>query len=91
MVYHNKVHQKLGSLFEKQAKQRALQKYETSRNCVQYWGRVIWNKLPNNLKEVESSEAFKRQLKKAKPTLDKIQFEKEAIMIDNKDLDFIYF
>ena len=35
----------------------------------------------NDLKEVESSEAFKRQLKKAKPTLDKIQFEKEAIMI----------
>ena len=45
----------------------------------------------NDLKEVESSEAFKRQLRKAKPTLDKIQFEKEAIMIDNKDLDFIYF
>ena len=100
-VYRNKVHQKLGSLFEKEAKQRTLRnknnfcpinpKYETSRNCVRYQGPIIWNKLPNDLKEVESLEAFKRQLKKAKPTLDKIQFEKEAIMIDNKDLDFIYF
>ena len=97
-VYHNKVHQ---SLFEKEAKQRALRnknnfrpiypKYETSRNCVRHRGQIIWNKLPNDLKEVESSEAFKRQLKKAKSTLDKIQLEKEAIMIDNKDLDFIYF
>ena len=100
-VYHNNVHQKLGSLFEKEAKQRTLRnrnssrpinpKYETSRNCARYRGPIIWNKLPNDLKEVESSEAFERQLKKAKPTLDKIQFEKEAIMIDNKDLDFIYF
>ena len=99
--YHNKVQQKLGSLFEKEAKQRTLRnknnfhptnpKYETSRNCVRYQGLIIWNKLPNDLKEVESSEAFKWQLKKAKPTLDKIQSEKEAIMIDNKDLDFIYF
>ena len=100
-VYHDKVHQKLGSLFEKEAKQRTLRnknnfrpinlKYETSRNCVRYQGPIIWNKLPNDLKEVESSEVFKRQLKKAKPTLDKIEFKKEAIMIDNKDLDFIYF
>ena len=47
-VYHNKVHQKLGSLFEKEAKQRALRnknnfrpiypKYETSSNCVRYRG-----------------------------------------------------
>ena len=99
-MHHNKLHRKLGSPFEKEAKQRTLRnknnfrpinpKYETSRNCVRYRGPIIWNKLPNDLKEVESSEAFKRQLKKAKPTLDKIQFEKEA-MIDNKDLDFILF
>ena len=68
-VYHNKVHQKLGSLFEKEVKQRTLRnknnfcpinpKYETSRNCVRYQGPIIWNKLPNDLKEVESSEVFK--------------------------------
>ena len=54
-VYHNKVHQKLGSLFEKEAKQRTLQnknnfrpiipRYETSRNCVRYRDPIIWNKL----------------------------------------------
>ena len=66
-------------------------KSEVGRNCLKYRAPLIWNSLPNDLKELENAQIFKFNLRKALNIINKINFEKEAAVISNKEDSFLYF
>ena len=66
-------------------------KSEVGRNGLRYRGPLIWNSLPNDLKELENTQTFKFNLRKALNIINKINFKKEAAVISNKEDSFLYF
>ena len=61
------------------------------RNSVRYRGPIIWNSIPRNIRNAASLQLFKATLKRASKSIDHIQFEKEACLLNSKDPDFVYF
>ena len=61
------------------------------RNSVRYRGPIIWNSIPRNIRNAASLQLFKATLKRASKSIDQIQFEKEACLLNSKDPDFVYF
>ena len=61
------------------------------RNSVRYRGPIIWNSIPRNIRNAASLQLFKATLKRASKSIDQIQFEKEACLLNSKDPNFVYF
>ena len=61
------------------------------RNSVRYRGPIIWNLIPRNIRNAASLQLFKATLKRASKSIDQIQFEKEACLLNSKDPNFVYF
>ncbi len=66
-------------------------KSETGRNSLTYRGPLIWNSLPNQLKELTRINAFKFNLKKELHFINNFNFHKEAAVNNNKKDNLIYF
>ena len=64
---------------------------EYGRNSVRYRGPIVWNNIPQNLKDAETQQSFKAKLKRAGKKLEQIQFEKEACTIQLRKDDFLYY
>ena len=64
---------------------------EYGRNNVRYRGPIVWNNIPQNIKDAEMQQSFKAKLKQAGKKLEQIQFEKEACTIQLRKDDFLYF
>ena len=64
---------------------------ELGRNSVRYRGPMVWNAIPKVIRDASSLQLFKGKLKNASRSLDQIQFEKEACLINSKNPDFLYF
>ena len=64
---------------------------EYGRNSVRYRGPIVWNNIPQNIKDAETQQSFKAKLKQAGKKLEQIQFEKEACTIQLRKDDFLYF
>ena len=61
------------------------------RKSVRYRGPIIWNSIPRNIRNAASLQLFKATLKRASKSIDQIQFEKEACLLNSKDPNFVYF
>jgi len=61
------------------------------RNSVRYRGPIIWNLIPRNIRNAASLQLFKATLKRPSKSIDQIQFEKEACLLNSKDPNFVYF
>ena len=67
-------------------------KSELGRNSLQYRGRNIWNFINKKVKLCNvSKEEFKAILRKHSKDILNFSFNKEAIVISNKNDDFIYY
>ena len=88
-VYYGNIQTEINNLFHKKEDNRydmcsrfpldiVRCKSEVSRNSLRYRGPLIWNSLPNDLKELENAQTFKFNLRKALNIINKINFEKEA-------------
>ena len=64
---------------------------EYGRNSVRYRGPIVWNNIPQNIKDAETQQSFKAKLKWAGKKLEQIQFEKEACTIQLRKDDFLYY
>ena len=63
---------------------------EYGQNSVRYRGPIVWNNIPQNIKDAEMQQSFKAKLKRAGKKLEQIQFEKEACTIQLRKDDFLY-
>ena len=61
------------------------------RNSVRYTGPIVWNLIPEAIKDASFYQLFKQKLRQASKIMDQIQFEKEACLITSKQSDFLYF
>ena len=59
------------------------------RNSLQYRGTMLWNCMPDELKQIGNLNTFKHKLKTTLKEINNFQFEKEAILINNKNDIFI--
>ena len=64
---------------------------EYGRNSVRYRGHIVWNNIPQKIKDAETQQSFKAKLKRAGKNLEQIQFEREACTIQLRKDDFLYF
>ena len=61
------------------------------RNSVRYRGPIVWNLIPEAIKDASSYQLFKQNLRQASRILDQIQLEKEACLVISKQSNFLYF
>ena len=52
---------------------------------------MLWNSMPDELKQIDKLNTFKRKLKTRLKEINNFQFEKEAILINNKKDILIYY
>ena len=61
------------------------------RNSLQYIGTILWNSMPDELIQIDNLNTFKRKLKTRLKEVNNFQFEKEAILINNKKIIRVFF
>ena len=61
------------------------------KNSLKYRGPVIWNCLPESMRNINSKERFKRDLKRQAFKLKGMTFLKETTFNTNRKDDYIYF
>ena len=52
---------------------------------------MLWNSMPDELKQIDNLNTFKRELKTGLKEINNFQFEKKAILINHKKDIFIYY
>ena len=65
-------------------------KSEAGRRSFCYRGAMLWNAIPDSLKQI-TNLTFKQKLKTELKLINDFNFDKEAIMINNKRENFTYF
>ena len=66
-------------------------KSEAGRRSLSYRGAMLWNVIPDSLKQITNLTTFKQKLKTEIKLINDFNFDKEAIMINNKRENFTYF
>ena len=64
---------------------------EVGRNSFKYRGSVLWNALPNELKQTKDNIVFKNKVKSHNKLINNFKFAKGNIIISNKKDDYFYF
>ena len=101
-IYYETAHHSIKKLFTKNSTSsigtRNRTKFEVKlfksaigRNSLHYRGTMLWNSMPDELKQIDNLNIFKRKLKTRLKEINNFQFEKEAILINNKKDIFIYY
>ena len=101
-IYYETAHHSIKKLFTKNSTSsidtQNRMKFEVKRfksaigrNNLQYRGTMLWNSMPDQLKQIDNLNTFKRKLKTRLKEINNFQFEKEAILINNKKDIFIYY
>ena len=101
-IYYETAHHSIKKLFTKNSTSsigtRNRMKFEVKwfksamgRNSLQYRGTMLWNCMPDELKQIGNLNTFKHKLKTRLKEINNFQFEKEAILINNKKDIFIYY
>ena len=65
-------------------------KMEQGRTSLLYRGPLTWNAIPHEVRCCKNKETFLRKLRMCKVS-DKIQYQKEAAIGTNKNIDFLYY
>lgn len=61
------------------------------RNSVRYRGPIVWNLIPEAIKDASSYQLFKQKRRQASKILEEIQFKKELGLSDNiKTIRIVY-
>ena len=60
-------------------------------NSLQHRGTMLWNSMPDELKQIDNLTTFKRELKTRLKEINNFESEKEDILINNKKNIFIYY
>ena len=100
-IYYETAHHSIKKLFTKKSTSsigtRNRMKFEVKRfksaigiNSLQYRGTVLWNSMPDELKQIDNLNTFKRKLKTRLNEINNFRFETKAILIKNKKDIFIY-
>ena len=96
-IYYEKAPTDLLNLFEKQSQTRTRQKHcfqifrprtEIGQTALRYHRPITWNALPTETKKCKNRTTFKNKLKSDK-IINKVSYEKEAVIGTNKIDDFI--
>ena len=66
-------------------------KSEAGRRSFRYRGAMLWNAIQDSLKQITNLTTFKQKLKTELKLINDFNFDKEAIMINNKRDNFTYF
>ena len=66
-------------------------KSEAGRRSFRYRGAMLRNAIPDSLKQITNLTTFKQKLKTELKLINDFNFDKEAIMINNKRGNFTYF
>ena len=101
-VYYETAHHSIQKLFTKKAQgmvstRNQLKfevkrfKSEAGRRSFRYRGAMLWNAIPDLLKQITNLTTFKQKLKTELKLINDFNFDKEAIMINNKRENFTYF
>ena len=102
-VYHNSLPDQFTALFEtrntntnynlRRINHFSHVRYNSNigRSSVRKRGPIVWNLIPEAIKDASSYQLFKQKLRQASKILDQIQFEKEACLITSKQSEFLYF
>ena len=64
---------------------------EHGRHSLRYCGAVVWNTLPDFLKNIDNNSAFKNNLKRAIHIINNVDFIKGQTFISNRRQDYSYF
>ena len=64
---------------------------EHGRHNLRYRGAVIWNILPDFIKNIDIISTFKNNLKRAIPIINNVDFIKGQTFISNRLQDYAYF
>ena len=76
----------------RRSKQLALDRpeKEVDRPSFRHRGTMIWNSIPNSVKDYDNVTSFKNRLKQLSKFINNFTFEKESSLITNK-LDHFYY
>ena len=64
---------------------------KTGRNSFTYKATMIWNSIPDQIKEAENVQNFKTRLKQVRQTINNFTFQKGLTGFLNKENDFKYY
>ena len=101
-IYHETAHHSIKELFKKNSTSsigtQSRMKFKVKqfmsaigRNSLQYRGTMLWNSMPDELKQIDNLNTFKHKLKTRLKEINNFQFEKDAILINTKKDIFIYY
>ena len=90
-IYYETAHHSIKKLFTKNSTSsigtRNRMKFEIKRlksaigrNSLQHRGTMLWNSMPDELKQIDNLNTFKRKLKTRLKEINNFQFEKEATL-----------
>ena len=101
-IYHGTADKSIAQMFQKKdpEKQRTrnklqfeVKRYNTKngRNSFTYKATMIWNSIPDQIKEAENVQNFKTRLKQVRQTINNFTFQKGLTGFLNKENDFKYY
>ena len=101
-IYHGTADKSITQMFQKKdpdiqrtrnKRQFEVKRYntKTGRNSFTYKGTMIWNSIPDRIKDAETVQNFKTKLKSVRQTINKLSFKKGLTGFLNKERDFIYY
>ena len=101
-IYHGTADKSIAQMFQKKdpEKQRTRNKLQfevkryntkTGRNSFTYKATMIWNSIPDQIKEAENVQNFKTRLKQVRQTINNFTFQKGLTGFLNKENDFKYY
>ena len=95
-VHYNTGDKSIQALFTRKARnpnQSNIKRFnsEHGRHSLRYHGAVIWNTLPDFLKNIDNISTFKNNQKRAVHIINNIDFIKGQTFISNRHQDYAYF
>ena len=101
-IYHGTADKSIAQMFQKKdpEKQRTRNKLQfevksyntkTGRNSFTYQATMIWNSIPDQIKEAENVQNFKTRLKQVRQTTNNFTFQTGLTGFLNKENDFKYY
>ena len=101
-IYHGTADKSIAQMFQKKdsEKQRTRNKLQfevkryntkTGRNSFTYKATMIWTSIPDQIKDAENAQNFKKRLKNVRQTINDFTIQKGLTGLVNKDNDFKYY
>ena len=101
-IYHGTADKSIAQMFQNKdpEKQRTRNKLQfevkryntkTGRNSFKYKATMIWNSIPDQIRDAENVQTFKTRLKNVRQTINDFTFQKGLTGFLNKEKDFKYY